>query len=69
MTSLSLEPASEFAQLSESILKVVEDEIIELKRERLEYEEVLKQLKETQKRQEEAFTRAEAARRNENYLF
>lgn len=60
---------ADFAQLSEMILKAVEEEIVELNKEKIEYEEKLKLLKESQKRQEEAFCSAEAALRPENYLF
>lgn len=54
------ESQSEFKILSESILKSVEEEIEELIKEKIEYQETLKNLKDAQKRQDEAFTRAES---------
>jgi hypothetical protein len=50
----------DFKTISESIMKTVEDEIAELQREKSEYSEILKKLKEAQRKQDEAFSKAEA---------
>jgi alanyl-tRNA synthetase len=52
------EAPSEFKLVSESIIKAVEDEIEELKREKMEYQEILKNLKEAQRKQIEMFGKA-----------
>jgi hypothetical protein len=56
----SREPQSEFKILSEAMIRTIEEEIEELIKEKREYTETLKNLKEAQKRQDESFTRAEA---------
>jgi hypothetical protein len=50
----------DFKSISESIIKVIEDEILELQREKDEYQETLRKLKETQRKQDEAFSKAES---------
>ena len=55
------ESHSEFRILSDSILRTIEEEIEELSKEKQEYQETLKNLKESLKRQDEAFTKAEVA--------
>ncbi len=60
--------SSDFTQLSESIIKVVEEEIDELNREKLEYQEILKNLKDAQRKQSEAFAKAEESL-SERYVF
>jgi hypothetical protein len=59
-SSDSREPQSDFKILSEAMIRTIEEEIEELIKEKREYTETLKNLKEAQKRQEENFTRAEA---------
>ena len=50
----------DFKVISESIIRVIEEEIAELQREKIEYQETLKKLKETQRKQDEAFSKAES---------
>ena len=50
----------DFKVIAESIMKVIEDEIAELQQEKNEYLETLKKLKEVQKKQDEAFSKAES---------
>ena len=56
----SRESQSEFKILSDSIIQTIESEITELVREKAEYQEILKNLKDSQKRQDEAFTKSES---------
>ena len=50
----------DFKGVSDSIIKIIEDEIAELQREKNEYSETLKKLKEAQRKQDEAFSKAES---------
>ncbi len=60
--------SSDFTQSSESIIKVIEEEIEELMREKSEYQEILRNLKEAQRKQNEAFDKAEESL-SERYVF